>query len=216
MSKIIPFIHVKQHKAQCVDNTRPAVQWPVQDLEQPDGDEWLLAAVEGSRCEGAALSIWAHHPNLKQSTRKFASYITPLWPTTEGESLLRRSVQDAVATSLEAMEYGEAITGRLVGVFLHRLAASVPDVARLAVCGIDDQGRRLHWDYFSAPLKAWADSHGMTSLTAYRVEPEPSDVTVAGLRTHLLASIAHPQDAGYVAKYGESALRHCAQWGGAR
>lgn len=211
MSKVIPFSPAHERKALCPDGLTPAVLWPLQDLEQPNGDDWLLAAVEGSRCEGAALSIWAHHPNLKRSTRKFASLITPRWPTSRGASLLEMSVQAAVTMSLDAMDRGEAITGRLVGTYLHGLASGVADIARLAVYGVDRAGERRRWEYFTQPLKDWADSNGMSTLAAHLVDPEPTDVTVAGLRTHLIASIAHPLDAGYVAKYADAA-RHNIHW----
>ena len=42
--------------------------------------DWLDRAIVGTSYENTALSIWRNQPNLRISTEKLASYITPRWP----------------------------------------------------------------------------------------------------------------------------------------
>lgn len=175
--------------------------WPVADL--PDERQcaaWLDRAIVGASYENTARSLWRHHPNLRTSTEKLASYITPLWPAATGAPLLQVAVERAIGRAQQAIDEGQAFEGRLVGVYLYGLLDVVGDIAQLVVRGEDWQGRVLRWEYFEQPLQAWARRHGIDYLI-----PEcthvPSDVVLSGLRTHMTARLADPVDAGYLARH---------------
>lgn len=175
--------------------------WPLAKL--PDGRrcaEWLDQAIVGASYENTARSLWRHHPNLRTSTEKLASYITPLWPASDGRPLLQLALERAIGRAQQAIEEGQAFEGRLVGVYLYGLLDVVGDIARLVVRGEDWQGRVLRWEYFEQPLQAWARQHGIDYLIPERTHP-PSDVVLSGLRTHMTAALADPVDAGYLARH---------------
>lgn len=207
MSKVIQFAQAQNQRESGLDHSKVVFSLAVDDLVQPKNDTWLLSAVEGTRFEGAARSIWTHHPNLKNSTRKFASFITPYWPMKNGRPLLQHCVVGAVCNSIEALNRSEETTGRLVGIYLDSLAMGLADVARLVIVGTDANSQRHRWDYFSDALSEWAKAHQIVNVKAFATDGAPDPVTIAGLRMHLLARITHPHDAGYVAKYAGSAFR---------
>lgn len=178
------------------------VLWPVKDL--PDHDQcgqWLNDVICGTQHENTALSLWTHHPNLRVSTAKLAGFITPKWPSAQGGSLLQLAVEHAVSRAQGAIDQGQAFEGRLVGVYLFGLVSVVTDVARLAVRGLDRQGHMVRWAYFSEPLLEWARRHGIDELIVKQVSSPPSEVVLSGLRTHMIACLTNPVDAGYLAKH---------------
>lgn len=200
MSNVIPFSHAPTGGG-VPDSSKVVFTVDAYVLQQPRNDSWLLSAVEDTSFEGYARSIWTHHPNLKTSTRKFASYITPYWPMKNGKPLLQHSVMGAVCNAIEAMTKSEEITGRLVGIYLDSLVMGMADVARLVIYGTDKDGQKIRWDYFSESLSEWANINNLLTVQAVVSDVEPNPVMVAGLRMHMLSRITHPLDAGYVAKY---------------
>jgi hypothetical protein len=176
--------------------------WPVADLpDERQCAEWLDQAIVGASYENTARSLWRHHPNLRISTEKLASYITPLWPAAGGGPLLQVAVERAIGRAQQAIDQGQAFEGRLVGVYLYGLLDVVGDIARLVVRGEDWQGRVLRWEYFEQPLQAWARQHGIDYLIPECTHAPPSDVVLSGLRTHMTAALADPVDAGYLARH---------------
>ena len=178
------------------------VVWPVSGLPNNDQcGQWLNDVISGTQYENTAMSLWTHHPNLRESTAKLANLITPKWPNAAGGSLLQQAVEHAVSRAQGAIEEGQAFEGRLIGVYLYGLVSVVTDVARLGVRGHDRQGRIVRWPYFSEPLLAWAHRHGIEELIAKQVSTPPSEVILSGLRTHMIACLTNPVDAGYLAKH---------------
>jgi hypothetical protein len=176
--------------------------WPVAGLpDERRCAEWLDQAVVGACYENTARSLWRHHPNLRISTEKLASYITPLWPAPNGGPLLQVAMERAIGRAQQAIEQGQAFEGRLVGVYLYGLLDVVGDIARLVVRGEDWQGRVLRWEFFEQPLQAWARQHGIDYLIPELTHAPPSDVVLSGLRTHMTAALADPVDAGYLARH---------------
>jgi hypothetical protein len=178
------------------------VIWPVKDLPSQDQcGKWLNDVITGTDHEGTAISIWTHHPNLRESTEKLASFITPMWPTSDGGSLLQLSVENAVGRAQEAIEKGQAFEGRLIGVYLYGLVSVVTQVARLVIRGVDRNGQTVRWNYFSEPLLQWAGRHGIEQLVVKQATEPASEVVLSGLRTHMIACLASPVDAGYLEKH---------------
>lgn len=176
-----------------------AAIWPLKDLIPASPNAWLKETVDGKPYAAVALSIWMHHPNLRVATEKLAAYLTPKWPTSKGESLLAKAIENAVCKVEAAVSRGESFEGRVVGVYLFWLANCVADVARVAVFGVAKNGEVMRWQYFSEPLHDWAKRHGMTQLEAVLADETPTEEEIAGLRTHLVARITdNPVDAGYL------------------
>jgi hypothetical protein len=175
----------------------PAASFPDMELSR----EWLLNSVSGQSYEGMAISLWTHHPNLRESTVRLVHYLSPMWPAADGRCLLNIAVQQAVRAAERAVDNREAFEGRLIGVYLHGLVSVVPDIARLDVMGVDAAGMTHRWQYFSKPLKDWAHEYSLSSVFATPRPALPSDVVLSGLKTHLTACLTNPVDAGYLAKY---------------
>lgn len=201
MTTVIPL--GKRGRAVAADNAATQeVIWPVHEL--PDGaacGQWLHEVVAGTDYEGTALSLWTHHQNLRDATEKLASFITPRWPSASGGSLLQNAVNEAVTRAHEAIDQGQAFQGRLVGVYLYGLMTVVQDIAGLVIRGKGASGNVHRWEYFSQPLLEWARQHNIEQVLVSKVRERPSAAMVEGLRTHLLARIADPIDAGYLAKH---------------
>lgn len=178
------------------------VIWPVADL--PNHDQcgvWLDNVILGTPYGNTVYSLWTHHPNLRESTEKLASYITPKWPSSQGGSLLQLAVERAAVRAEEAINQGQSFEGRIVGVYLYGLVSVITDVARLVVRGQDRGGHVRRWDYFAVPLLQWAHQHGIEQLVVHQqVAPTP-EVVLTGLRHHMIARLTNPVDAGYLAKY---------------
>jgi len=185
---------------------KPDVLWSLAELAPGKGEEWLNSAIDGSELQGLAMSLWAHHPNLKRATQKFAAMITPKWPTQLGKSLLTQTLENALLNVQVNMAQGDAITGRMIGTYLGWIANSVEDVVRLSIYGETHSGECIRWPYFTQPLKEWADENGIKTLMAKKNEGQPDPVIEAGLRMLLITSIAHPTDVGYVSKYAHKRL----------
>jgi hypothetical protein len=178
------------------------IVWPVAEL--PDArqcGEWLDRVLLGTPQESMALSLWRNHPNLRRSTEKLASFITPKWPAASGGPLLRVAVEGAVARAQHAIEQGQAFEGRLVGVYLYGLLDVVSDIAQRVIRGEDRDGQIRRWEYFSQPLLQWARQHGIERVLVHRAEAPLSEVVLTGLRTHMTACLTDPVDAGYLAKH---------------
>ena len=180
----------------------PTLMWEVSEL--PDERQccaWLGKAILDTPYENTARSLWRHHPNLRTSTEKLASYITPLWPAAQGGPLLQVALERAIGRAQQAIEQGQAFEGRLVGVYLYGLLDVVGDIAQLVVRGQDRAGQVHRWEYFEQPLQPWAQQRGIACLTAERTHAPPSEVVLSGLRTHMTARLADTVDAGYLARH---------------
>jgi hypothetical protein len=163
--------------------------------------DWLDRSIVGTPYENTALSLWRNQPNLRVSTEKLASFITPRWPAADGSPLLKTAVEHAVLRAQQAIDQGQAFEGRLVGVYLYGLIGVIADIAQVVVRGEDGEGQMRPWPYFSQPLLPWARQHGMRRLQVHRSLTLPSEVVLTGLRTHMTACVTDPLDAGYLAKH---------------
>lgn len=178
------------------------VVWPVAELpDERQCGEWLDQVIVGTPYESTAMSLWRNQPNLRVSTEKLASFITPKWPASSGGSLLQEAVERAVSRAQEAIEQGQAFEGRLVGVYLYGLLGVITDIAQLVIRGEDQDGLIRRWEYFSQPLLKWARQHGIQRVLVQREQTPPSEVVLTGLRTHMTACLTDPVDAGYLAKH---------------
>lgn len=176
--------------------------WPTASLPSLElSREWLLDSVSGQSYEGMAVSLWTHHPNLRDSTVRLVHYLSPMWPSADGRCLLNIAVHQAVRGAERAVDNREAFEGRLIGVYLFGLVSVVADIARLDVMGVDAAGITHRWQYFSKPLQDWAREHALTSVFATPRAALPSDVVLSGLKTHMTACLTNPVDAGYLAKF---------------
>lgn len=180
------------------------VTWPVKDLENTDQyAKWLTDLVVGTPLDNTAVSLWTHHPNLRHSTEKLARLITPMWPTATGGSLLQLAVETAIRRAQEAQETN-GVEGPVIGAYLSAFVSVrvvLEHVARLVIRGEGRDGRTVRWGYFSEPLLQWAERNGIERLTATQARTQVEKSILKGLRSHLLAGIATPKDAGYVEMY---------------
>jgi hypothetical protein len=177
------------------------VVWPVQDIASTTPEVWLQELIKGKPYAHTASSIWMHQPKLRTATEKLGAYLTPMWPTPEGKSLWENAVERAVTRVDFAVQRGESYNGRLVGIYLFWLTSCVCDVAKINVHGYNASGDRFIWKYFSKPLEAWVRDHKITYVEASLVDEDVSAEVVTGLRTHLVARITDPVDAGYLEMY---------------
>lgn len=199
---VLPFTSKRARKDSDTVLADQEVVWPVRDLpDEAEYGKWLNDVIAGTPYEGTALSLWTHHQNLRDSAEKLACFITPKWPNAQGESLLQQAVHDAVTRAQEAIEQGQAFEGRLVGVYIYGLISVVQEIASLVVRGRNRGGQVMRWEYFSQPLLEWARENGIQELIVTKAAVRPSAAMLEGLRTHLLARIANPIDAGYLAKH---------------
>jgi hypothetical protein len=175
--------------------------WPISDLHQSNEDEWINEAIREMPHEGFARSIWAHHPNLKEATQKLAAYIGPRWPAMDGGALLALCIQEACIRWQTSVQNGEAFLGRVVGVYLYGLTDLGADVARLIITGVDETGATHRWTPFSEPLKGWASRLRIDTVCAELASPAPSEVVIAGIRTHMITHLSSPVDTGYLIKH---------------
>lgn len=175
--------------------------WPLQALASGGPEQWIHDALAGQPYEGFGLSCWAQQPNLKEATVRLASFITPCWPSEDGSSLLVRAIGEAVKRSEVAVGNGETFTGRFVGVYLYGLTMHAKDVARVSISGVDRFGMVQHWRHFSEPLQTWALRHGIDTLVAEVSDPLPAEVTIVGIRAHMVVRVSDPIDTGYLMKH---------------
>lgn len=206
MSKVIamaPGRVLPASKRQGAAKSTPKVlaSWSPAQLRPSHKYQWLEEAVAGRPHEGMAKSLWLHHPHLQEAARKLSSYITPQWPGRHGESLLALAIQRAVTRADQSLSNGEGFQGRLTGVYLFGLTSIAEEVSRIVVSGVDDHGHHHRWPYFSRPLSQWASRQGLHQLEAEVTQPAASDVLLSGLKTHIVARLTDPQEAGYLAKY---------------
>jgi hypothetical protein len=202
--KMTPIVSLDSARARISKNdieSEGTVYWPVSDLSQSAEDDWINHAIKGTPHEGFARSIWAHYPNLKDATLKLAAYIGPRWPARDGGSLLALCIQEAVIRWQTSVQNGEAFLGRAVGVYLYGLTQNAADVARLKITGVDQRGETHRWTHFSEPLKGWANRHRIDTVCAEILVPAPSEVVIAGIRTHMVTHLASPVDTGYLIKH---------------
>lgn len=178
--------------------TGGAAVWAISELAPKAPNAWLKEIIRNKPYESVALSIWLHQPNLRAATEKLGAYLTPLWPSPSGNSLWSEAIEKAVTKVDMAVQRGENYQGRVVGIYLFWLASCVRDVARITVHGYTRTGDRLVWKYFTQPLAAWVKSNAIEYIEAVLVEEDPTEEVIAGLRTHLVASITDPVDAGYL------------------
>ena len=94
------------------------------------------------------------------------------------------AIGEAVKRSEVAVGNGETFTGRFVGVYLYGLTMHAKDVAR-----------------FSISLQTWAVRHGIDTLVAEVSDPVPAEVTIVGIRTHMVVRVSDPIDTGYLMKH---------------
>lgn len=178
-----------------------AAVWSISELAPKAPNAWLNEIIRNKPYESLALSIWMHQPNLRLATEKLGAYLTPLWPAPDGKSLWSEAIEKAVTKVDLAVQRGESYHGRVVGIYLYWLASCVRDVARIKVHGYTKQGERIVWKYFSEPLNTWVKRNAIDHIEAVLVDDEPTEEVTAGLRTHLVASITDPVDAGYLEMY---------------
>ena len=184
-----------------VDPPLAAVTWSVAELPgQRECSDWLMDVLVHAPTANTALSLWTHHPNLRACTERLASFITPKWPHESGEPLLAVAARDAVNRADEAIRQGQAFEGRLVGLYLFGLLKAHRAIGQFLVRGTDRQGQVRQWQHFSVPLKAWACSHGIDKLVLSRAD-NATEAFFSGLYVHMLAAIATPTEAGYLAKH---------------
>ncbi|HEX2543435.1 MAG TPA: hypothetical protein VHL79_01060 [Ramlibacter sp.] len=200
---VVPFRLKAQSAAEAtVTRGSGSLTWSVAQLPtEQQCRTWLDHALANTPYENTARSLWRHHPNLRTSTEKLASYITPLWPAPGGDPLLQLAVERAVRRAHTEIERGQAFEGRLVGVYLYGLLDVVDDVALLLVRGQDHGGQIRRWEYFSEPLLLWARRQGIEEVILERVPEQPSEAVLCGLRTHMTACLTSPLDAGYLARH---------------
>lgn len=200
---VLPFAAKRSRAAADSESTTRGGEaiWPVLDLpdEQQRG-EWLASVIDGQPFEHMAVSLWTHHPNLRTSAEKLASFITPNWPSESGDPLLATAVKAAILNAEEAVSQGQAFQGMIVGKYLDGLLSVHESVGRLDVRGQDRDGQVRRWDHFALPLLAWARGHGIDSLVVSKAV-NVTDTYLRGIRTHMLAAIATPVDAGYHSKF---------------
>jgi hypothetical protein len=203
MSKVIRLDSIRKGRQdELVEDDKCADIWPIQQLSHGSSRDWLQGAICGSELESLARSIWMHYPNLQLASERLAAFITPRWPSSTGGSLLSKAVETAVLKVQESVSGGDTFKGRQVGLYLHGLASCVTDVARIAVYGVDDEGETVMWEYFSEPLKDWAEKRGIHQLQAYLADPNTPQGELLGLRTILIGRIAGNHiDAGNLEMY---------------
>lgn len=198
MSSVISIDRFKARAAH-TNQSGEVAAWPLSGLTPALPDSWLNETIDGKPYASVAFSLWTHHPQLRAATEKLGVYLTPRWPTINGESLFSNTIENAVTKVDAAMRRGETYEGRIVAIYLYWLANCVSGVARLAVYGESKDGQLLRWRYFSEPLHTWAASHGMKGLEAALTPEEPKEEEIVGLRVHLIAKITDdPIDAGYL------------------
>jgi len=178
-----------------------AAVWSISELAPKAPNAWLNEIIRNKPYESLARSIWTHQPNLRLATEKLGAYLTPLWPAPDGKSLWSEAIEKAVTKVDQAVQRGESYQGRVVGIYLYWLASCVRDVARIKVHGYTKQGERIVWKYFSEPLSTWVKRNAIDHIEAVLVDDEPTEEVITGLRTHLVASITAPVDAGYLEMY---------------
>ena len=178
------------------------VRWPVAELpDERQCGEWLSQAIVGQSYERMLRSLWQHQPNLRLATEQLASYITPKWPATAGGTLLQVALERAARRADALSDQGQAFEGPLVAAYLEGLLEVIEEIAGLVVRGEDARGQVQRWEYFSQPLLPWAREHGIRSLMVHKALAPASQLVRDGLRTHMVARITNPVDAGYLVKY---------------
>jgi len=202
MNKVVRLDSVRSRRDEAASKQFNSDVWSIKDLSHGSSREWLQEAICGSDLEPLAKSIWMHYPSLQLATERLAMFITPRWPSSTGGSLLSKAVETAVFKVQDAVQGGDNFKGRQVGLYLHGLASCVADVARISVYGEDEHGETAMWQYFSEPLKDWANKRGITELQAYLAPNEPTPGELLGLRTILVGRIAGNHiDAGNLEMY---------------
>lgn len=199
MSTVIDFSKALAKRSESQqEETGAVVLWNLSDLAPVRQGSWVRSAVAGTRHEALALTLWRHHPTLRIATERLAQFLTPMWPSSSGGSLLASTVQAAVEAVQKAMDAGAAYEARIIGIYLYQLIECAEEVARLRVYGQTGAGEVLAWRYFSEPLHQWAKRNKLKQLQARQVDTPVSKEEIAGLRTHLVARLADPTDVGYL------------------
>ena len=195
-------IHIGSRTRHIPNSPRDGVVvWPVQDITYKTPDVWLQELVKGKPYAHTASSIWMHQPKLRTATEKLGAYLTPMWPGQDGKPLWESALERAATRVDLAVQRGESYSGRLVGIYLFWLTSCVFDVAKIHLHGYTSSGERIVWKYFSKPLETWVRENKITYVEASLVEEDVAAEVVAGLRTHLVARITDPVDAGYLEMY---------------
>jgi hypothetical protein len=201
-SNVRPFAKRLRHNPAQEPAAAPVATWDVAHLIDPlESQGWFFEAVAGKPHENIAVSLWTHHANLRSATEKLAAYITTRWLAPDGRPLIDVAIERAALRAQDAIDRGEAFEGRLVGVYLFGLLSIVGEIARMAVVGVDADGVTQRWPYFAAPLREWAVKAKIQSLALQPLLIAPTEVMLSGLRMHMIARLANPVDAGYLAKH---------------
>lgn len=180
----------------------PIAVWSVDDLTPPSNENWLADVIEDEPYFDVALSLWVHHPNIREATNSLASLLPVNWPGKDGDSLLVKIIGLAVTHVRDAVGRGETFEARIIGVYLFWLVSQVAEIASTEILGIDSKGEMLRWPLFSEPIHTWASRNGIRKVEAYQVAVPVNDEEMAGLRTHLVARITkNPIDAGYLERH---------------
>lgn len=163
---------------------------------------WVDESVSGHPYQWIARALWNNQPNLRVATERLALYITPWWPDMAGKPVLHRAVMTALMKTQDALKEGDGLRlARLTGVYLHALTSFAQEITRVSVTGVNPDGELCHWNHFSEPLYDWAHSKQIGELMAHVANPAPTEEMILGVRTHMIASLTDPVDAGYLAKH---------------
>jgi hypothetical protein len=208
-SVVVPIDHAPSKAARPRRTTRiehlqpqeGEVVWQVSAIPtQEESERWIERHIEGMSYERLMRMLWAQEPRARKQVHKLISFITPKWPAPNGQSLMGVALDAAGAKLTEVLEEGDEYKPRLIGAFLWGLMSVHPDVARLGVRGLDRAGRVQHWHHFSMSILEWARAHGMTEVLASDRD-DCSSIWLRGLRTTMVASIAHPTEIGFMERY---------------
>jgi hypothetical protein len=200
---VVPFRGKRsRNRRPLLDGAEGGVVWPVAELpDERQCGEWLTHVIGGTAYERTVQSLWQHQPNLRLATDKLAGFITPKWPAAAGGTLLAVAVERAATRAEELIPQGQAFEGAVVAAYLEGLLEVVAQIGQLVVRGQDRKGQIQRWEYFSKPLLQWARGHGIDRLLVHASMVPPTKLVNEGLRTHMIAAITTPVEAGYLAKY---------------
>jgi hypothetical protein len=201
MNDKVTSINIRSKKpAQMMDDVVLA-KWSVAELGKASKTQWIKDAMGKTQNPGDAMSLWAHYPNLKKSTEKLASFITPSWPSSGEESLLTRAIDAGISNVQTALAQDDIFAPRIVGLYLHGLVSCAAEVAMTRITGVGENESLHEWECFSMPLDAWAIDHQIEEIVAYKAAQLVSDEEILGVRKHILTSISTTKDTGYFEAY---------------
>lgn len=204
MTTVVQLKHPSQGmgvRAQSNRQRSAIASWPKQAHEKSNTGQWIFEAVQDTDFHWLARSLWSNQPNLSRATERLAEFITPWFPDCQGKPLLPKAIAAAVESAGAAIGDGDGERlGRLTAAYLQGLVSIADELACIHVTGVDQCGGLCRWG-FSEPLIDWMSEKQLHDVLAHRAEPAANDAMILGMRTHLIARLTDPVDAGYLAKY---------------